>query len=148
MTLALGIRRATVILGVVAALMLGALSIRFAAAWTAAAAPLNVAPASLTSIEAALGAEQQRSAALQAQIRGLESASGDLSAALSAAQDKIATDAATAATLRSDLARAQAKLTALQAALARAAAVRPTVTTTSGTAPAPAPAPVGEASDD
>ena len=149
MTLALGIRRASVILGVVAALMLGALSIRFAAAWTAAAAPLAVPPASLTSIEAALTAEQQRSAALMAELRGLESASADLTAALAAAQDTVAGDAATAAALRSDLAKAQAKLATLQAALAKTAAARSVMTTTSGTVPTTvAPTAVGEVDDD
>jgi septal ring factor EnvC (AmiA/AmiB activator) len=145
MTLALGIRRSLVIVGVAAALVLGALSIRLAANWTAAAAPLAVPPASLTSIKAALAAEQQRSAALQTQLKNLESASGDLTAALAAAREKIAADAGTAATLRTDLATAQAKLNALQAALAKAAATR-SVTTTSGSGSASALA--GEADDD
>ena len=97
MTMALVLRRGFVIVGVAAALMLGAASIRAAAEWTAASAPLAVAPASLTSIEAALQTERDRSAALETQLQSLESASGELGTALKAAQDQIDTGATTAA---------------------------------------------------
>ena len=65
MTLPLLARRAIVIVAVVGATIGGAASIRAAGIWTAASAPLAVAPASLTSIDAALAAEKQRSAALE-----------------------------------------------------------------------------------
>jgi len=81
MTLQLLIRRTLVVAGVAAALMLGAISIQAAAAWTAAAAPLNDPPASLNSIQAALDTERARSAALETQLQTLESASADLAAA-------------------------------------------------------------------
>ena len=151
MTMALVLRRGFVIVGVAAALMLGAASIRAAAEWTAASAPLAVAPASLTSIEAALQTERDRSAALEGQLRSLESASGDLGTALKAAQDQIDTGATTAATLQASLKAAQSKLASLQAALAKAAAaaaVRPATTTTTSSGAAAPPAPVREPNDD
>ncbi len=145
MTMTLSLRRGLVTVGVAAALLLAAVAVRTAADWTAASAPLTVAPASLSSIRAALQGEQDRSAALQAQLTSLEAASGDLGPALVAAKVKIATEATTAATLQADLVTAKAKLAALQAALARASAARAPVATTSG---AVSPVGGGEANDD
>ena len=137
MTLQLLVRRALVVAGVAAALMLGGVSIQLAAAWTAAAAPLNDPPASLASIQADLETERARSAALEEQLRTLETASADLAAALEAAKGQVASDTATAEELRASLAAAKEKLTKLEAALARAAAARTTTTVTTTTAPPP-----------
>jgi peptidoglycan hydrolase CwlO-like protein len=147
MTLALFMRRTIVVAGVVAALLVGAVSIRAAGEWTAASAPLAVPPASLTSIDAALQAEQDRSANLEAQLKSLESASSDLAAALQAAQEKITSDAATAATLRQNLASAQAKLKSLQTALSKASRAA-SVQTTTQPAPATTTSPTVEPHDD
>lgn len=145
MTLALLTRRSLVIIGVVAALVLGATSIRLAAAWTADAAPLEVAPATLSSLQSALHQEQTRSAALEEQLKSIEGAASDLSAALTTAQGQVVTDTQTADALKADLAAARTKLAALEAQLARAAAAAAaaarTVTTTSGTTGGPAQEP-------
>lgn len=137
MTLQLLVRRAVVVAGVAAALMLGAVSIQLAASWTAAAAPLNDPPASLASIQAALDRERTRSAALEEQLRVLEGASADLAAALEAANGQVATDTATAEELRASLAAAQAKLATLEAALANAAAARGSTPATTTAGPTP-----------
>lgn len=137
MTLPLLARRAIVIVAVVGATIGGAASIRAAGIWTAASAPLAVAPASLTSIDAALAAEKQRSAALEAQLTSISSAAADLEAALAAAQDQVTTDATTADRLRADLAAARGRLTALEKALAKAAKAKPPVTGGSSTVAPP-----------
>jgi chromosome segregation ATPase len=139
MTFKLLVRRAVVVAGVAAALMLGGLSIQLAAAWTAAAAPLNDPPASLVSIQADLDTERARSAALEEQLRTLEAASADLGAALDAAKGQVASDTATAEELRASLAAAQDKLAKLEAALAKASAARTTTTTTTSAGPTPEP---------
>lgn len=140
MTLQLLVRRALVVAGVATALILGTVSIQAAASWTAAAAPLNDPPASLSSIQAALDVERTRSAALEEQLRTLEGASAELAAALEAAKGQVTADTATAEGLRATLADAQAKLAKLEAALTQAAASRTTSETTSAAAgPTPEP---------
>lgn len=120
MSVALITRRTLVTVGVAVALVTGILTIRAAAAWTAASAPLEVTPASLEQLRAALAAEQDRSQALQQQLDLLTSGSAELSAALEEARARIGTDSDTAATLRASLAEAQKKLGALEASLAAA----------------------------
>lgn len=131
------LRRAIVVVAVTTALVGGAASIRAAGLWTAASAPLAVAPASLTSINTALAAEQDRSAALEEQLRSISTAAAELQAALTAAQDQVATDATTAETLRADLAAAKKKLATLEASL-RAAARAKVAPTSTGSKIAPA----------
>lgn len=117
MNLALVIRRNLVVAGVVASLVLGGATVRAAALWTAASAPLEQPPAALSSIKHALEEERSRSAALERQLTDLTKASEDLSAALSAAQAQVNTDSSTAEVLRASLATAQAKLVQLEATL-------------------------------
>jgi len=124
MTVQLLTRRSLVVAGAVAALVIGAASIQVAAAWTAAGAPLNEPPASLSSLQATLDQERARSAALEDQLRILESASADLEAALESAQGQVATDTASAGELRASLDAAKRKLAQLEAALASAASAR------------------------
>ncbi len=143
--------RALVIVGVVAALSLGGVSIKLAADWTRAAAPLAVPPVSLAELQAGLATEQARADALQHDLDAIESAAGDLSAALAAAQERVGTDTATADQLRADMAAAQARLAKLQAALAKAAAAaRAGASTSSGSTSTstPRPAPTPEPHDD
>jgi chromosome segregation ATPase len=130
MTVQLLTRRSLVVAGAVAALVVGAASIRVAAAWSAASAPLNDPPASLASVQASLDQERARSAALDEQLRILEGASSDLAAALESAQGQVATDAASAEELRTSLAAAKDKLARLEAALAGAARARAATSTT------------------
>jgi hypothetical protein len=140
MTLQLLIRRALVVAGVAASLVVGAASIQTAAAWTAASAPLNDPPASLASIQTSLELERARSLALEEQLRTLEGASADLAAALDTATGQVEIDKATAEGLRDSLAAAKQKLARLEAALAKAAAARPaaaSVTTVAGPTPEP-----------
>lgn len=78
-----------------------------------------------------------RSAALEEQLRSISTAAAELQAALTAAQDQVATDATTAETLRADLAAAKKKLTTLEASLRAAARVKAAPTSTgSKTTPA------------
>jgi TolA-binding protein len=127
----LHLRRSLVTLGVVLSLVLGLLAIRAASAWTAASAPLSVAPVSVGSLADQLAAEQGRSSALQAQLDELVARSRELSGALEETQGRIADDASTATDLRARLAAAEKKLATLtkslrQASTARVAASGPT----------------------
>ena len=143
-------RRGAIILGVAASLLLGAVSIRAAAAWTAAAAPLAVSPTSAGTLANQLVNEQARSAALQAQLQDLAARASELSTALAAAQGRIATDASSAARLRTRLVASQKKLDALQRSLRAAAArSRPVVVATAVSTAAPAgPTAGGNGGDD
>lgn len=147
MNLRLLIRRNLVVVGVASALVLGAATVRAAAVWTAASAPLERPPTALSSIRDALAQERDRSAALERQLADLTKASSDLAAALDAARSQVSTDATTAATLRASLAAAQAKLTQLEAAL-KAAQAAQTTRVTAPAAPAPPPTGGGEGGHD
>jgi chromosome segregation ATPase len=145
MNVPIRLRRPLVVLGVVLSLFLGAASIRVAAAWTAASAPLADKPPSVESLRADLATEQARSHALLAHLDELSSGSADLSAALAAARDRIDVDALQAKDLQDSLVAAKAKLAALEKSIdnARAAAAR------SGAAVvAPAPATGSHQDDD
>ena len=98
------------IAGVIASLLLGIVSIRFAADMTAAAAPPPAPPVSLGSLKSALAAEQARGTALQAQLDDLLSVTEQLTAALSSTEGEVKTDGLTAKQLRARLKAADAKL--------------------------------------
>ena len=114
------LRRLSVVIGVIAVLALGVGSIRAAAAWTAAEAPLVVAPISVETIQGDLDAEHGRAEALTQQLRELDARSAELEAALAQANDRIASDAAHADELEGRLADASAKLHKLEKAVAKA----------------------------
>lgn len=133
MTAALAARRVTVLGGLAIVFLLVVAAIRLAAAWTAAAAPLTVAPVSATQLTADLADERARGDALVSQLDALDARSQDLAVALGQARDRIAADAAHAADLKDRLATTKARLAKLEAQLARA---RQAVGTT---ARAPAP---------
>lgn len=120
-------RRLLVTIGVAGSLLVAGLTIRAASLWAASQAPLSVAPVSVESVQQALEQERSRSAALEAQLRELESSTTDLTGALQAAQDRVGADAQTAEDLRASLTAAQDKLAKLEAAL-KAAARRSTTT--------------------
>jgi DNA repair exonuclease SbcCD ATPase subunit len=126
------LRRALVIAVIGGSLVLGVATVRAAAAWTAAGAPLSVAPASVRVLTDRLAVEEVRSADLQRRLDELAAASTDLATALDAARQRIATDAETAAALRRRLDQAKARLQTLEASIARArsalAAARPPTT--------------------
>ncbi|HEX8941465.1 MAG TPA: hypothetical protein VF763_15065 [Candidatus Limnocylindrales bacterium] len=114
----LAVRRTTVIGGVVLSLVVGAATIRAAAAWTASSAPLPAPAVSSETLRAQLDVERARSAALQQQLDDLTSRGTQLGAALDAAKAHLATDAATADQLRGQLAAAQARIAAVSRQLA------------------------------
>ncbi len=126
------IRRLVTVFGVIAALLLGYGSIRAAAAWAAASAPLTVAPVSVTTLQDRLAVEQARSVDLRLQLQTLNTQSTELTAALEAAQAQITSDTDHATQLAKDLKAAKQKLAKLEASIAKArqAAQRPTVVVT------------------
>ena len=123
---ALIVRRSTTLLAVALIVALGFLAIRVAAAWTANAAPLEVAPVSVETLQAQLDAERTRSAQLSSELRRLLLQSAELTTALETAQEQIATDEDHAADLSKDLAAAKKKLRSLEKSIraARAALAR------------------------
>jgi chromosome segregation ATPase len=139
------LRRLLVTLAIAGALIIAGVTVRAASSWAATRAPLSVAPVSLDSVQLALEQERARSAALEAQLRELESSAGDLTAALQAARDRVGADEATAEDLRTSLTAAQDRLAKLEAALKAAAAKQATSTTTSTRATTSTPS--GESDD-
>lgn len=130
---AVAVRRSTTLLAIVLAVILGFLAIRAAAAWTAGTAPLEVSPGSITTLQAQVETERARSALLTSELSRLSTQSSELSAALEAARQQIATDSGHAAELSKDLSAAKKKLRSLEKAIseARAALARqPAVTVT------------------
>jgi len=104
------IRRTLVIGGVVLSLLVGVASIRLAAQLTAAAAPPPAPPVSIAELQAQLGAEQARAAALQRELDELTGLSGTLTSALNSTEDQVTADGLTAQELRERLAAAEARL--------------------------------------
>ena len=138
----LALRRLATALAVVAVIALGFGSIEAASAWTAASAPLTIAPVSVTTLQANLADEHARSQALTDQLHELDARSHDLESALAQANDRIAGDATHASDLEKQLAAASRKLNKLETAIATAkkqlavqatAANRVTLTSTAST---------------
>ncbi len=146
MTIPTSVRRSLVALGVVASVTVGVATVEAAATWTAQSAPLSVAPESVESLTSRLAAEEARSADLQAQLDAPHGHAGDLSTALNAATDRIATDAETAQALRDRLTAAKERLAALEKLIAKTRAQA----RAAAAAPRPAPATVtsGEHGDE
>ncbi|MEA2610566.1 MAG: hypothetical protein QOG32_292 [Chloroflexota bacterium] len=121
-------RRAFVVLGVVASLVVGLLSIEVASALTVAAAPPAAPPMSLSALQSALADQQQRGDALQSQLTEMTDLTATLQQALSGTKDYVSTQGQTAKGLEGQLSAARAKLATLQgllnAAQARLAALR------------------------
>lgn len=116
----LWLRRALTVIGVVAVLAIGVGSIRAAAAWTAASAPLTVATVSVKALEASLEVERARSAALETRLDALDQRSRDLAAALADAQARVVVDSGDADAIAEQMAEASAKLARVEAAIAKA----------------------------
>ena len=124
------IRRGLTVVGVAAALVIGFGAIRASAEWTAATAPLTVAPVSAETLQARLTDESTRSADLVDRLAALTTHAEELSTALAAAQDRIGSDAEHAAQLARDLDAARKKLAALEKSIRAASAARTVATTT------------------
>lgn len=120
------LRRVLTIVGVVAALAVGYGSIRAAAAWTEASAPLAVAPISLSALQAKVADEGARAVVLQSQLVALDARSRELATALESAQTRIDEDTDRAKDLAKQLKAAKKKLARLERSIAaaRAAAAR------------------------
>lgn len=139
------LRRPLVVLGVALSLFLAVATVRAAAQWTAASAPLAIKPPSIEQLQSDLAAEQARSADLQGRLDGLTGDSANLVAALQAASDRIAADATQAAKLQASLKVAKTKLTALERSIrqAQAAAARAPSAPSRTATPAPTRPPGG-----
>jgi DNA repair exonuclease SbcCD ATPase subunit len=150
MTRSQSARRLATVVGVIAALAIGFGSIRAAAAWTAASAPLSVAPDSVGALQSRLADEQDRSAALQQQLDALEGQSTDLAAALESARARIGADASHARDVAAQLKTAKQRLAKLQATIAaanrasRAAAAQAVVVQAAAPAPSGGGQPAGD----
>jgi hypothetical protein len=118
----LKLRRTVVVMGVVATLLAGLLSIEVAAALTAAAAPPPAPPMSLSALQDALAAQQQRGNELESQLAEMNDLTASLAAALAGTQDHISTQGKTAKDLEKELKAAQAKLAKMQGLLDKAQA--------------------------
>lgn len=144
MTDTLLFRRIATVIGVVLVLVLVLGTIRAAAAWTASAAPLPVAPVSAAELRARLADEQARAGALLDQLATLDARSRDLETALEQASSRIATDADHAQDLAAQLKAAKAKLAKLEAAVAKA---RGALASSASTRAAPRPVAATRASE-
>jgi septal ring factor EnvC (AmiA/AmiB activator) len=153
MTMPLALRRAAVIAGVALVVIIGAASVRAAGMWTAQAAPLTVAPTTVSELEAKLAQEHARSDALEQDLAALGGQVVDLRSAIDAASTQLDTDATTAGGLQDRMKAAQDRLAKLDALVAKAerqlastlAAARARPATTAGSAAAaPAATPTGE----
>lgn len=120
-------RRLLTVMAVAASLLLGFGAIRASAVWTAAAAPLAVAPVSAEALQGRLAEESDRSAALLERLTSLTAHADELSAALAAAEARIGQDAGHAADLARDLAAAKKKLAALEKSIRQANRARTVV---------------------
>jgi septal ring factor EnvC (AmiA/AmiB activator) len=134
------LRRLFVVTGVVASLVVGALSIDAAAAWTRAAAPPAAPVVTIASLQSQLEAERARSASLSDSLKTIDGHSQELAAGLAAADARIAADLKAAEAMTAQLAAAKKQLAALKtqmaaakAALARAVAAAPAITSTAST---------------
>ncbi|HEY8439648.1 MAG TPA: hypothetical protein VIK65_13645 [Candidatus Limnocylindrales bacterium] len=135
--LPLVLRRSVVVVAVVGSVFLGATTVGAAASWTAASAPLSVAPESAESLASRLADEAGRASRLQADIAALKANGSELTAALDAARSRIAADAKTAAALETRLAKAKTRLAALERSLAARRTVQVTVAPRAPSTPRP-----------
>ena len=104
------IRRTFVISAVVASLLAGAASIRFAADMTAAAAPPPAPPISMEALRTSLAAEQARGDALQTELDDLLTVTNELTTALTSTESEVVDDGLSAKQLRERLNIADGKL--------------------------------------
>lgn len=119
------VRRFLTVIAVAGSLLLGFGAIRASAAWTAAAAPLTVAPVTVDALQARVAEESARSADLLDRLTALTAHADELSVALEAAQTRIGEDTSHATTLAKDLAAAKKKLAALEKSIQAASRAIP-----------------------
>jgi len=133
MTMNLLARRLVTTIGVAFLVIVGFASIRLAAVWTAASAPLQISPVSAASLQVSIADEQARSAALGDSLDTLAAQTADLAAALDDAQTRMQSDTKHAHGISSRLSAAKRQLAQIEAAIARA---RQALANSARTAPA------------
>jgi septal ring factor EnvC (AmiA/AmiB activator) len=143
--LALALRRTLVTAGVAGSILVGAVTVRAAAAWTASAAPMESPPVTASELSTRLSDAVARSAALDTQIADLTTRTADLAQALASADKRVGADSSTARSLRAQLAAAQKKLAALSKALKSSSTIPKGATAPT---PAPTPTPARHGDDD
>jgi chromosome segregation ATPase len=107
-------RRVLVLAATLAVVGIAIGTIQVAAEWRAAAAPLDTAPAGMSTIADDYAAETERSQDLTARMDGVARQISELQVALIAANGSIEGDVDTATGLQAELDAAKAKLTAIQ----------------------------------
>ncbi len=115
-------RRIVVLALTIAVIGVGVATVQVAARWRAEAAPIDVAPVGLDTIAAAAASESDRTSSLAGQIDGVAGQIADLSGALTTANEGISGDSDNALALQKQLAKASAKLQAIQKQLKAAQA--------------------------
>lgn len=138
-------RRAVVLGATLAVIGVGVATVKVAADWRAAAAPLDTAPSGMSTINAQFVAETNRAGGLKDQANAVAGQIADLQAAVAQAGEHVAGDTQSAASLKADLEAAKQKLATLQAqlkaaqdrlaALNKAAARQAAANAAPGTAP-------------
>jgi hypothetical protein len=116
------VRRGAVVLGVIASLVFGFVSIQIAADLAVAAAPPPAPPISMETLKSQLAAEQGRAADLQQQLTDLLDVTGQLTSALDTTDSQVTDDGLTATQLRDRLKAAEARLTEVNQLLKKAQA--------------------------
>jgi peptidoglycan hydrolase CwlO-like protein len=116
------VRRTLIAVATGAVLAVAVGTVRVAADWRAAAAPLDAPPVSAQALQAQLADELARAQALSAEIDSLGGQINDLESVLATAGDRVGGDTVAAETLKSDLDVAKQQLTSLQKQLKAAQA--------------------------
>jgi hypothetical protein len=110
-------RRAAVLAVTLGVVVIGVATVRVAAAWRAAEAPLDVAPTSMDAILQSSQVEAARAAAIAGQVETMAGQVDRLRIALGAANGNASADTQHAATLERQLERTTAQLHHLQSQL-------------------------------
>jgi hypothetical protein len=152
------VRRVVVLAATVAVIGVAVGTVQVAASWRADAAPLDTAPVSMSAINTDMEAEVARTGTLTGQINDVAGQLATLKGAVQTANDAVmgSTDSATTLQKQLDGAKAKlvkvqsqlkgalARLTALNKAAARQAAINATARRSAPAKTSAAPAPAGE----
>ena len=115
-------RRAAVLAMTLAVIGIGAMTVKVAADWRAASAPLDAVPVAVSNLDGQLASETDRAVTLASQVSDVAGQLETLRAAVDQAGQHVSGDAESATQLKADLAATTAKLADLRAQLANAQA--------------------------
>ena len=115
-------RRAAVLAMTLAVVGVGATTVKVAADWRAASAPLDAVPVAVSNLDAQLASETDRAVTLASQVSDVAGQLETLRTAVDEASQHVSGDADTATKMKADLAATTARLADLQAQLAAAQA--------------------------